>query len=44
MRYWVQPADGDHMGVSQYRDFLELLEELSQINGELLRRDEPLSE
>jgi hypothetical protein len=24
MRYWVQPADGDHMGVSQYRDFLVL--------------------
>ena len=24
MRYWVQPADGDHMGVSQYRDFLLL--------------------
>jgi hypothetical protein len=24
MRYWVQPADGDHMGVSQYRDFLML--------------------
>jgi hypothetical protein len=22
MRYWIQPADGDHMGVSQYRDFL----------------------
>ena len=22
MRYWIQPADGDHMGVSEYRDFL----------------------
>ena len=22
LRYWIQPADGDHMGVSEYRDFL----------------------
>ena len=25
MRYGVQPADGNHMGVSQYRDFVLLL-------------------
>ena len=29
-------------GIEHYRQFVELLEELSQINTELLRREEPL--
>lgn len=31
-------------GVTAYQSFWDDLEELSQINGELLRRDEPLDE
>lgn len=29
-------------GIDHYRQFQELLEELSQLNAELLRREEPL--
>lgn len=31
-------------GIAHFNELYELLEELSQINGELLRRDEPLSD
>lgn len=31
-------------GIAHFNELYELLEELSQINGEMLRREEPLSE
>jgi hypothetical protein len=31
-------------GITHFNELYELLEELSQINGELLRREEPLSD
>lgn len=32
LRYAVQPADGNHMGVSQYRDFLLLLRAATDVD------------
>ena len=34
LRYAVQPADGNHMGVSQYRDFLLLLQATTDVEVE----------
>ena len=42
MRYWVQPADGDHMGVSQYRDFLMLSPVSDDPEPEAVYEQEPL--
>jgi hypothetical protein len=42
MRYWVQPADGDHMGVSQYRDFLMLCPTADDADPEAVYEQEPL--
>ncbi|HVR29191.1 MAG TPA: hypothetical protein VMS86_06605 [Thermoanaerobaculia bacterium] len=44
MRYWVQPADGDHMGVSQYRDFLLLSPAADDGDAEAVFEQEPLLE
>ena len=42
MRYWVQPADGDHMGVSQYRDFLLLSLAAEDADPDAVFEQEPL--
>jgi hypothetical protein len=42
LRYWVQPADGDHMGVSQYRDFLLLLPAADDADPAAPFEEEPL--
>jgi len=42
LRYWVQPADGDHMGVSQYRDFLLLSPAAADGDPAALFEEEPL--
>ncbi len=42
MRYWVQPADGDHMGVSRYRDFLLLSTVADDADPEAVFEQEPL--
>jgi hypothetical protein len=42
MRYWVQPADGDHMGVSQYRDFVMLCPAADDTDPETVYEQEPL--
>ena len=42
MRYWVQPADGDHMGVSQYRDFVMLCPAADDADPETVYEQEPL--
>lgn len=44
MRYWVQPADGDHMGVSQYRDFLLLSPVADDADADADFEQEPLLE
>ena len=44
MRYWVQPADGDHMGVSEYRDFLLLNLVTDDADPAALYEKEPLLE
>ena len=44
LRYWVQPADGDHMGVSEYRDFLLLNRIVDDGDPEALWEEEPLLE
>jgi hypothetical protein len=44
LRYWVQPADGDHMGVSQYRDFLLLCPAAEDTDPDALFEEEPLRE
>jgi hypothetical protein len=44
MRYWVQPADGDHMGVSEYRDFLMLNRASDDVDPEQLFEKDPLLE
>jgi hypothetical protein len=42
LRYWVQPADGDHMGVSQYRDFLILAPVAEDADPAAIFEQEPL--
>jgi hypothetical protein len=42
MRYWVQPADGDHMGVSQYRDFVMLCPAAEDADPDTVYEQEPL--
>jgi hypothetical protein len=42
MRYWVQPADGDHMGVSQYRDFVMLCPAADDADPDAVYEQEPL--
>jgi hypothetical protein len=42
MRYWVQPADGDHMGVSQYRDFVMLCPAAEDADPDAVYEQEPL--
>lgn len=44
LRYWIQPADGDHMGVAQYRDFLLLLPAEDDTDPETLYEEDPLLE
>jgi hypothetical protein len=44
LRYWVQPADGDHMGVSQYRDFLLLSPAAQDADPDAVFEQEPLLE
>jgi len=44
LRYWIQPADGDHMGVSEYRDFLVLLPAADDTDPETLYEQEALVE
>jgi hypothetical protein len=38
----VQPADGDHMGVSQYRDFVMLCPAAEDADPETVYEQEPL--
>jgi hypothetical protein len=42
LRYWVQPADGDHMGVSRYRDFLMLSPAAEDPDPDATYEEEPL--
>lgn len=44
LRYWIQPADGDHMGVALYRDFLLLLPAGQDTDPEKLYEKDPLLE
>jgi hypothetical protein len=44
LRYWVQPADGDHMGVSQYRDFLLLCPAAEDTDPDAVYEEKPLLE
>lgn len=44
LRYWVQPTDGDHMGVSVYRDFLLLSRAEDDVDPDALYEQEPLLE
>ncbi len=44
LRYWIQPADGDHMGVSEYRDFLLVLSALEDQDPAQLYEKDPLLE
>jgi hypothetical protein len=44
MRYWVQPADGDHMGVSHFRDFLMLSPAADDPDPEAVYEQDPLTE
>jgi hypothetical protein len=44
LRYWVQPADGDHMGVSQYRDFLLLCPAAEDTDPDATFEEKPLLE
>jgi len=40
----LRPAAGSQEGIAHFRRLQELMEELSQINAELLRRDESLTD
>ena len=44
LRYWIQPADGDHMGVSEYRDFLLVCPSDVDVDPEQLFEEEALLE
>ena len=44
LRYWIQPADGDHMGVSEYRDFLLVLSAPEDQDPAQLFEEDPLLE
>ena len=44
LRYWIQPADGDHMGVSEYRDFLLVLPVSEDVDPEQVYEEEALLE
>jgi len=44
LRYWIQPADGDHMGVSEYRDFLLICPSDIDVDPEQLFEEEALLE